>query len=48
VTELGVLLILIMLVCPLVMGAMMLVMWRGMRHRTHQDTRRGHDASTHA
>jgi flagellar basal body-associated protein FliL len=48
VTELGVLVILMMLACPLVMGAMMLMMWRGMRHHRHQDTRRGHDASTRA
>jgi hypothetical protein len=45
VTELGVLLILMMLACPLVMGAMMLMMWRGMRHHTHQEPQRGHDAS---
>ncbi len=34
VMELGLLLIvLMMLACPLVMGAMLLMMWRGMRHR---------------
>jgi hypothetical protein len=44
--ELGVLLIvLMMLACPLVMGAMMLMMWRGMRHGAHRDTQRGDDAS---
>jgi hypothetical protein len=45
VTELGVLVILIMLACPLVMGAMMLMMWRGMRDHRQQETQRGHDAS---
>jgi hypothetical protein len=32
--EIGiVLIVLMMLACPLVMGAMMLMMWRGMRHK---------------
>jgi flagellar basal body-associated protein FliL len=45
-TEVAVLLIvLMMLACLLVMGAMTLMMWRGMRHRREDDTQRGHDAS---
>lgn len=32
VTELGAFVILLMLVCPVAMGVMMLLMWRGMRH----------------
>lgn len=47
-TELGVLLILMMLACPLVMGAMMLMMWRGMRHGADRQTQRGDDASRRA
>ena len=43
-----VLIVLMMLACPLVMGGMMLMMWRGMRHRTHQEPQRGHDASADA
>jgi hypothetical protein len=38
-----VLIVLMMLACPLVMGAMMLMMWRGMRHGAHQATPRGRD-----
>jgi hypothetical protein len=38
-TELGVVLIvLMMLACPVVMGAMMLMMWRGMRDRPQHET----------
>jgi hypothetical protein len=47
-TEVGVLLILMMLACPIVMGAMMLMMWRGMRHHAQQKPQRGHDASADA
>jgi hypothetical protein len=44
--ELGVVLIvLMMLACPLVMGAMMQMMWRGMRHGKRGQTQRGDDAS---
>jgi hypothetical protein len=47
-SELGVVVIvLMMLACPLVMGAMMLMMWRGTRHGTHRPTQRGDDASQH-
>jgi hypothetical protein len=38
-TELGlVLIVLMMLACPIVMGPMMLMMWRGMRHRDGRDS----------
>jgi flagellar basal body-associated protein FliL len=48
-TEVGiVLIVLMMLACPLVMGAMMLMMWRGMRHGTHEEPQRRHDASPDA
>lgn len=43
-----VLIVLMMLACPLVMGGMMLMMWRGMRHGTHRQTQRSHDASPDA
>jgi hypothetical protein len=45
-TELGVVLIvLMMLACPLVMGAMMLMMWRGMRRPAHGEKHRRRDLS---
>jgi hypothetical protein len=48
-TELGVvLIILMMLACPLVMGAMMLMMWRGMPRGATKETQRETDASPDA
>jgi flagellar basal body-associated protein FliL len=45
-TEVGVVLIVLMiLACPIVVGTMMLVMWRGMRHGAHRETQRSNDAS---
>ena len=43
-----VLIVLMMLACPLVMGGMMLMMWRGMRHGRHHEMQRSHDASSDA
>jgi hypothetical protein len=49
VSEIGIVLIVLMvLACLVVMGAMMLMMWRGMRHGTQRPTRRVDDASQHS
>ena len=37
VIELSALAILLMLACPTIMGAMMLLMWRSTRHDRHDD-----------